>query len=144
MKKVKVIMNDGKILEVKYGYANYLIKMGLAQMYSDAKMKEIEYQKKVLLEKQERQKKKALELKSKLEKEKISFLVKVGEDDRMYGSITNKDIAEKLKEKGYDIDRKSILLEEPIRAIGSYTIPIKLHPEVIAEIKVKVEKEWKT
>ncbi|MFZ8845917.1 MAG: 50S ribosomal protein L9 [Candidatus Hydrothermia bacterium] len=141
MKKVKVIMNDGKILEVKYGYANYLIKMGLAQMYSDAKMKEIEYQKKVLLEKQERQKKKALELKSKLEKEKISFLVKVGEDDRMYGSITNKDIAEKLKEKGYDIDRKSILLEEPIRAIGSYTIPIKLHPEVIAEIKVKVEKE---
>ncbi|MDT7879293.1 MAG: 50S ribosomal protein L9 [Candidatus Hydrothermia bacterium] len=141
MKKVKVIMNDGKILEVKYGYANYLIKMGLAQIYSDAKMKEIEYQKKVLLEKQERQKKKALELKSKLEKEKISFLVKVGEDDRMYGSITNKDIAEKLKEKGYDIDRKSILLEEPIRAIGSYTIPIKLHPEVIAEIKVKVEKE---
>jgi large subunit ribosomal protein L9 len=141
MKKVKVIMNDGKILEVKYGYANYLIKTGLAQMYSDAKMKEIEYQKKVLLEKQERQKKKALELKSKLEKEKISFLVKVGEDDRMYGSITNKDIAEKLKEKGYDIDRKSILLEEPIRAIGSYTIPIKLHPEVIAEIKVKVEKE---
>lgn len=141
MKKVKVIMNDGKILEVKYGYANYLVKMGLAQMYSDAKMKEIEYQKKVLLEKQERQKKKALELKSKLEKEKISFLVKVGEDDRMYGSITNKDIAEKLKEKGYDIDRKSILLEEPIRAIGSYTIPIKLHPEVIAEIKVKVEKE---
>lgn len=141
MKKVKVIMNDGKILEVKYGYANYLIKMGLAQMYSDAKMKEIEYQKKILLEKQERQKKKALELKSKLEKEKISFLVKVGEDDRMYGSITNKDIAEKLKEKGYDIDRKSILLEEPIRAIGSYTIPIKLHPEVIAEIKVKVEKE---
>jgi large subunit ribosomal protein L9 len=141
MKKVKVIMNDGKILEVKYGYANYLIKMGLAQIYSNAKMKEIEYQKKVLLEKQERQKKKALELKSKLEKEKISFLVKVGEDDRMYGSITNKDIAEKLKEKGYDIDRKSILLEEPIRAIGSYTIPIKLHPEVIAEIKVKVEKE---
>jgi large subunit ribosomal protein L9 len=141
MKKVKVIMNDGKILEVKYGYANYLIKMGLAQIYSDAKMKEIEYQKKVLLEKQERQKKKALELKSKLEKEKISFLVKVGEDDRMYGSITNKDIAEKLKEKGYDIDRKSILLEEPIRAIGNYTIPIKLHPEVIAEIKVKVEKE---
>jgi large subunit ribosomal protein L9 len=141
MKKVKVIMNDGKILEVKYGYANYLIKMGLAQIYSDAKMKEIEYQKKVLLEKQERQKKKALELKSKLEKEKISFLVKVGEDDRMYGSITNKDIAEKLKEKGYDIDRKSILLEEPIRVIGSYTIPIKLHPEVIAEIKVKVEKE---
>jgi large subunit ribosomal protein L9 len=141
MKKVKVIMNDGKILEVKYGYANYLIKMGLAQMYSDAKMKEIEYQRKVLLEKQERQKKKALELKSKLEKEKISFLVKVGEDDRMYGSITNKDIAEKLKEKGYDIDRKSILLEEPIRAIGSYTIPIKLHPEVIAEIRVKVEKE---
>jgi len=141
MKKVKVIMNDGKILEVKYGYANYLIKTGLAQMYSDVKMKEIEYQKKVLLEKQERQKKKALELKSKLEKEKISFLVKVGEDDRMYGSITNKDIAEKLKEKGYDIDRKSILLEEPIRAIGNYTIPIKLHPEVIAEIKVKVEKE---
>jgi large subunit ribosomal protein L9 len=141
MKKVKVIMNDGKILEVKYGYANYLIKTGLAQIYSDAKMKEIEYQKKVLLEKQERQKKKALELKSKLEKEKISFLVKVGEDDRMYGSITNKDIAEKLKEKGYDIDRKSILLEEPIRAIGNYTIPIKLHPEVIAEIKVKVEKE---
>jgi large subunit ribosomal protein L9 len=141
MKKVKVIMNDGKILEVKYGYANYLVKIGLAQIYSDAKMKEIEYQKKVLLEKQERQKKKALELKSKLEKEKISFLVKVGEDDRMYGSITNKDIAEKLKEKGYDIDRKSILLEEPIRVIGSYTIPIKLHPEVIAEIKVKVEKE---
>ncbi len=141
MKRVKVIMNDGKILEVKYGYANYLVRMGLAQVYSDSKMKEIEYQKKISLEKQERQKKKAFELKSKLEKEKISFLVKVGEDDRMYGSITNKDIAEKLKERGYDIDRKSILLEEPIRAIGSYTIPIKLHPEVIAEISVKIEKE---
>lgn len=141
MKRVKVIMNDGKVLEVKYGYANYLIKMGLAQLYSESKIKEIEYQKKVILEKQERQKKKALELKTKLEKEKITFLVKVGEDDRMYGSITNKDIAEKLKEKGYDIDRKSILLEEPIRAIGNYSIPIKLHPEVIAEVKIKVEKE---
>ena len=141
MKRVRVIMSDGKVLEVKYGYANYLIKMGLAQLYSESKIKEIEHQRKVILEKQERQKKKALELKSKLEKEKISFLVKVGEDDRMYGSITNKDIAEKLREKGYDIDRKSILLEEPIRAIGNYTIPIKLHPEVIAEIKVKVEKE---
>jgi len=141
MKRVKVIMNDGKIVEVKYGYANYLIKMGLAQIYSDSKIKEMEYQKKIILEKQERQKKKAFELKSKLEKERISFLVKVGEDNRMYGSITNKDIAEKLKEKGYDIDRRSILLEEPIRAIGNYTIPIKLHSEVIAEIKVKVEKE---
>lgn len=54
MKRVKVIMNDGKIVEVKYGYANYLIKMGLAQVYSESKIKEMEYQKKILLEKQER------------------------------------------------------------------------------------------
>ncbi len=142
MKKVKVITRDGQVLEVSYGYAhNYLIKNGLAEIYTDAKMKALENQRKIEQEKLERKKRKALELKQKLEKERIKFLVKVGEDDRMYGSITNKDIAEKLEEKGYDIDRRSILLEEPIKAIGSYSIPIKLHPEVIAHVRISVEKE---
>ncbi|MEO0151917.1 MAG: 50S ribosomal protein L9 [candidate division WOR-3 bacterium] len=142
MKKVKVITKEGKVLEVSYGYAyNYLIKNGLAIPYSESKVKEIEYQKSVEKQKLERQKNKAMKLKDELEKERIKFLVRVGEDDKMYGSITNKDIADKLKEKGYNIDRKSIILEEPIRALGSYTIPIKLHPEVVANIKVIVEKE---
>lgn len=142
MKKVKVITKDGKVIEVKYGYAfNYLIKKGLAEIYTESRMKEIEHLKKVKLEKLERERKKALKLKEELEKERITFLVKVGENDRMYGSITSKDIFEKLIEKGYEIDRKMILLDEPIKALGNYKIQIKLHPEVIAEIKVKVEKE---
>lgn len=142
MKKVKVITKDGQVIEVKYGYAfNYLIKKGLAEIYTESRMKEIEHLKKVKLEKLERERKKALKLKEELEKERITFLVKVGENDRMYGSITSKDIFEKLIEKGYEIDRKMILLDEPIKALGNYKIQIKLHPEVIAEIKVKVEKE---
>ncbi|MCS7245803.1 MAG: 50S ribosomal protein L9 [candidate division WOR-3 bacterium] len=142
MKKVKVITKDGKVIEVKYGYAfNYLIRKGLAELYTESKMKEIEHLKKVKLEKLEREKKKALKLKEELDKEKITFLVKVGENDRMYGSITSKDIFEKLIEKGYEIDRKMILLDEPIKALGNYKVQVKLHPEVIAEIKIKVEKE---
>ncbi len=142
MKKVKVITRDGQVLEVSYGYAyNYLIKNGLAEIYTEAKMKALENQRKIEQEKLEREKRKAIELKQKIEKERIKFLVKVGEDDKMYGSITSKDIAERLEEKGYNIDKKSILLEEPIRAIGVYSIPIKLHPEVITQVKISVEKE---
>ncbi len=142
MKKIKVITKEGKILEVSYGYAhNYLIKKGLAIPYSESKIREIEHQNQVNIQKQEREKKKAIELKNKLEKEKINFYVRVGEDEKMYGSITNKDIADKLKDKGYYIDRRAILLEEPIRVIGNHLVKIKLHPEVIANLKISVEKE---
>jgi large subunit ribosomal protein L9 len=76
-----------------------------------------------------------------LEKVSCTAVVPVGEEDKIFGSVTNQNVADLLKEKGYDIDRRNILLDEPIRALGVYTVSIRLHPEVEGKIKVWVVKE---
>lgn len=89
-----------------------------------------------------RKKKKGEEkLKSDLEKISITAEVKVGEEDRVFGSVTSQDIAELLKEQGFEIDKRRIDLEEPIKALGVYTVPVKIHGDVVANLKLWVVKQ---
>jgi large subunit ribosomal protein L9 len=83
----------------------------------------------------------AQEFADKLSQVSVTAAVQVGEEEKLFGSVTSQNIADLLKEIGHDIDRRKILLDEPIKALGVYDVPIKLHPEVTAQIKVWVVKE---
>ena len=89
----------------------------------------------------ERDRRAAEILAKKLEADSITAQVKVGEEDRLFGSVTAQNIAELLEEKGYEIDRRAIHLEDPIRELGVYNIEVRLHPEVAAAVKLWVVKE---
>ncbi len=132
---------SGEQIDVKDGYArNYLIPQGIALKATKTNIKQFEE----LAQLQEQRKNKALkgskQMAEKLQALSITIPVKVGEEDRVFGSVTSQDVAQQLQEKGYDIDKRQIQLEEPIKALGIYEIPIKLHPEVITAVKLWVVK----
>jgi len=134
----------GDIIEVKKGFArNYLIPRGLALELTEENKRFIDN---ILVQKTrklQREKEKALELAKKLNGVEIEIERPIGVTGKMYGSVTISDIAEKLKEKGIEVDKKKIMLRSPIRNLGSYNIQVKLHPEVSATIKVHVVPESK-
>ncbi len=132
----------GDIVEVKDGYArNYLIPKNIAYPAKPNFIKVIEEEKKHKQFKLLKAKRQAEELAKKLESVSITISVSVGEEDKMFGSVTSQDIGKALEEQGIEIDRRKIVLEEPIKELGIYSVPIKLHPEVEAKIKVWVVKE---
>lgn len=132
----------GQIVRVKDGYArNFLIPKGLALAKSSSNIRAIEAEKKqkdllILKEKQ-----KAQEIADKISQVSCSLRVHAGVDDRLYGAVTNEDIANALLEEGIEIDKRKIEITEPIKTIGVYLVPVKLHPEVKVNIKVWVVKE---
>lgn len=147
---MKVILRDditglggcGDVVEVKNGYArNYLIPRDLAMKATKSTLKAIEEIKK---QKRMRDNKKARTMEilaEKIEKISCTAAVAVGEEDRVFGSVTSQTISDLLKEKSFEIERKKILLEEPIKALGVYSIPIKLDSEVTARLKLWVVKK---
>jgi len=147
---MKVILRDditglggcGDVVEVKNGYArNYLIPRDLAMKATKSTLKAIEEIKK---QKRMRDNKKARTMEilaEKIEKISCTAAVAVGEEDRIFGSVTSQTISDLLKEKSFEIERKKILLEEPIKALGVYSIPIKLDSEVTARLKLWVVKK---
>jgi len=132
----------GDLIEVKRGYGmNYLIPKKIAYPAKPnfiRMVQEEQRQKSFLVNKQ---KKVAEQVAAKMENVSVTLAVSVGDGDKMFGSITNQDIEEGLKKQGFEIDRKNIILEEPIKALGIYSVPIKLHPEIDVKIKVWVVKE---
>ncbi|MCK4403779.1 MAG: 50S ribosomal protein L9 [candidate division Zixibacteria bacterium] len=150
---MKVILKDdmeklgkcGEVVEVKDGYGrNYLFPRNLAVPTTKGNLKsigEIKKQKEIRDLKRKRQ-----EERQKIQLEKISCTaeVMVGEEDRVFGSVTSQTIAELLKEKGFDIDRHKIMLEAPIKALGVYTVPVKISGDVLASLKVWVVKKQPT
>jgi large subunit ribosomal protein L9 len=134
--------NAGDVVSVKPGYArNYLIPKGLAYEATDANLKRIEREQ-VKREKSATEQLHAARSRAgEIETVSITFNVRAGEEGRLFGSITTADIAEKLAEQGVQIDRKQIDLDEPIKALGVFSVPIRLHAEVRPEIKVWVVKE---
>jgi large subunit ribosomal protein L9 len=139
---VRKIGKKGELLEVKEGYArNFLIPNGLAVEASGGAVKQVEEGKKA----QERHKQKEVEesqaLAGKLKELILTIKHKAGEEGRLFGSITSTEIAEALKKRGIDIDKKRIVLDEPIRLVGVYTVKLKLHTEVTAQLTVEVEKQ---
>ncbi|UZP68821.1 50S ribosomal protein L9 [Desulfovibrio mangrovi] len=132
----------GDVVEVKPGYGrNFLLPKGLAMMATSGNLKAFELERKKLQEKMEAVRGAAQDLAAKLEKADVVLQVRVGENDKLYGSVTATNIAETLAAQGIDIDRRRILLDAPIRVLGEYPVRVRLHAGVIAEILVKVAPE---
>ena len=132
----------GDIAVVKNGYArNFLIPQGIALMADKRNIQLLESEKQQQQVKVSKDKKEAELLAEKLNKVSCTATVNVGEEDKVFGSVTTQTIADLLKDQDVMIDRKKIVLNEPIKALGIYTIPIKLHSEVEAKIKLWVVKE---
>ena len=135
---------EGDIIEVARGYArNFLIPKGIAVEATPPNIKAFEQKKKKIEARRAREKEQALRLKDKIEEMEIVLKKKAGEEDKLYGSVTNMDIALELEKAGISIDRKKILLDKPIKSLGEFTVPIKLYPEVVANLKLKILPEEK-
>ena len=135
---------SGEIVDVKPGYArNYLIPQDLAYEASAANMRKIEEEQQ---QSEERAKKDFLEAKrraAQMEGTVLTFHARAGQDGKLFGSVTSGDIAERIVQKGLDfeLDRRKIVLEEPVKLLGVSRVPVRLHPEVTVEIEVRVERE---
>ncbi|RME65025.1 MAG: 50S ribosomal protein L9 [Nitrospirae bacterium] len=131
----------GEIVTVKDGFArNYLIPKGLAVEANERNIRQLEHHKRVIAQKVKKLKNQAQSLAEKLSQSILEIKAKAGEGDKIFGSITTIDIEKALREKGFDIDRKRIVLDEPIRRLGEYTVRVRVHPEITADLTVQVLK----
>lgn len=132
----------GEIVKVKAGFArNYLLPQGMATLATKGNIKQIEQEREALLKKAAIEKATAEAQKEQMGSIKLSFERKSGEHGHLFGSVTSMDIAEALKEQGYEIDRRRIALKDAIKDTGEYTVNVKLHREVILEVPVTVTAE---
>ncbi len=132
----------GDVVTVKDGYArNFLLPKGIAVLATQKNVTRLEEEKKRALRVQEKERQEFVTLAQELEKISVTASVAVGEEDKVFGSVTAQNIADLLKEKGFEIDKRKISLDEPIKALGVYNVPIKLHSEVEAQIRLWVVKE---
>lgn len=139
MRQVEGLGKPGDIVEVAGGYArNFLIPRGLALPATEGNIAHAMHMAKVLERKRNKELKTAKKLAEKLANISLTISAKVGEGDRLFGSITSADIAEALAKEGVEVDHRQIMLESPIKSLGVYEVPIKLHPEVIANVKIWV------
>lgn len=132
----------GDVTTVRDGYGrNYLIPYGKAVLASDKNVRQLEHQKRVIFQQQAKLKASAEAVAQKLAGLQVTIARKVGEQEKLYGSVTNKDVADALAKLGTEIDRHSIDLPEPIRALGTFDVPVKLQAGVAATVKVWVVAE---
>ena len=129
----------GDVVKVAAGYArNYLLPRQLALAVTDSNKRQIEREKKVAEVKDAEELQQASALAQRLEATEIEIARRVGENNTLYGSVTSADIAHALEAKGFQIDKRKITLGDPIKAIGDVTVPLKIHRDVTAQLKVKV------
>ncbi len=132
----------GTIVEVARGYArNFLIPQGKALEATPGNLAHFESQRARIMEEVDREKEAAQELAERLGAVSLTIPQRVGESERLYGSVTNATIAQALEEKGFDIDRKQLELEEPIKQLGTYQVTVRLAPGVKTQIQVEVVPE---
>ncbi len=140
--EVENLGDIGDMVEVAAGYGrNYLIPKGLAVRASERNVKEMEHEKRLQAQRLSKAKGAAEEYAGKLQKLSLRISKKVGEGDRIYGSVTAQEIAFAVQAAGEKLDRRRIQLEAPIKALGVYQVPVKVHPEVAAELSVWVVAE---
>ncbi len=139
---VENLGKGGELVEVKPGYGrNYLLPRGLAVTANPKNVRELEHQKKIAEAKAAKMKASAEAVAKRLAETPVALKRKVGEQDKLYGSVTALDIVEALAARGLQLDRRTIDLAEPIKTVGDFEIPVKLHREVIGTARVKVEPE---
>lgn len=132
----------GDVITVKDGYArNFLIPRRLVEVATPSNMKVVEEEKKRLLRLKEKEMAGVRELAQKISNMSCTISVRAGQDDKLFGAITTEAIAEVCEGKGVAIDKHWIQLDEPIKKMGVYQVPVKLHPEVVATLKLWVVKE---
>lgn len=136
---VKDLGNIGEMVTVKDGYArNFLLPRGLAVEANPKNVRAFEHEKRQVQELIKKKKAGAEEFAARLSATAVTIAAKAGEEEKLFGAVTAMDIAGALKKEGIEVDRKKILLEEPIKRLGSYTVNVKLHPEVTVPLHVQV------
>ncbi|HUC40884.1 MAG TPA: 50S ribosomal protein L9 [Gemmatimonadales bacterium] len=139
---VQHLGKTGEVVKVKDGYArNYLLPKGLAYPATEANKKRITFEGERLAKQRAGEKSAAEGEAAKLADVQLSFAMKVGEESKLYGSVTASDIQRKLEELGIHVDKRKIDLPEPIRELGEFNVGIKIHPDVRPEVRVTVVKE---
>ncbi len=139
---VEHVGKRGDVVKVADGYArNYLLPRKLALPATEANKNWIARERKVSEAREGEERVAAEALAERLVALDLQLARKVGDNDTMYGSVTNADIADLIKEKGFDVDRRKILLPDPLRALGEALVPVKLHRDVTAQLKITIVKE---
>ena len=139
---VEKLGHTGDVVNVSNGYArNYLLPRGVAYVATEGNKRRIEQERQRLEAAEESRRAGARDLAEKLEQVSLTFSARVGEEGKLFGSVTSADIAQQLAEQGHTIEKRQIDLKEPIKALGVYRVPIRLHADVHPEIKVWVIKQ---
>lgn len=132
----------GEIVKVADGYArNYLLPRKLALPATTANKNWVARERKIVEAKEAGEREASQAIATRLEALEVTITRKVGENDHLYGSVTNADIGEALAAQGFELDRRKILLPDPIKTLGAFTVPVKLHRQVTAQVKVVVGRE---
>ena len=140
--RVEKLGDRGDIVKVKAGYArNFLFPKRKAVLLTPHNVRQVEQEKSGLIRREAIAKKDSELLAQQLSELNLVFSRKVGENEVLYGSVTTMDVVQMLEEKGFEIERRKLNLEEPLKSLGKYEVPIKLHREVIALLKVEVLRE---
>jgi large subunit ribosomal protein L9 len=147
MAQVKLILKDdvanlgvaGDLVSVKPGFArNYLLRQGKAIPATESRMRELEHHRRIIAENVEKERRTLEAERSKLEGVVLEVTANVGEEGKLFGSVTSAQVAELLAEKGFTVDRRKIALDEPIKEVGEHAVPIRLHRDLVAHVKVMV------
>ena len=142
LKDVKKQGKKNEIKEVSDGYANnLLIKNGYAVKYTKSSSERLDEEFLNNKKEEEKNTKAANEIKNKIEKEEFVFKVQAGQDGRVFGSVSSKQICDELKSKGYDVDKKMILINESLSSLGTFLVDVQLYKKVVAKIKVRLIKK---
>ena len=129
----------GDLVSVKPGYArNYLVPQGKAILATVGRVKELDHQKRVISEQLAKELADLEAVKQRMASVVLEFNAQAGDEGKLFGSITAQQIGEQLAEKGFEIDRRKIELDEPIKALGEHEVPVKLRSEMVAQVKVVV------
>ncbi len=141
-KDVDTLGKIGELITVKDGYArNYLIPRNIAYLATDSNVKALEEEKKQQARKVEKEKKTSEALAGQLEKTSVTIKMKVGEDDKLFGSVTSQMIADSLQEKGIVLDKRQIELEDSLKSLGIFDVNVKLAGGVMGKVKVWIVRE---
>jgi len=132
----------GEVVKVAAGYArNYLLPRKLALLATDGNKRHVERERKIVDAREADERSQAQAVAARLESIEINLARRVGDTEQLYGSVTSSDIAEFLKGKGFDIDRRKLIMPEAIKTLGEHIVPLRLHRDVTVSLKVQVAKE---
>jgi len=139
---VEHLGNRGEVVKVAAGYArNYLLPRKLALPATDGNKRHVERERKIVEARESDERGQAQAIAARLESLEIVMLRRVGDTEQLYGSVTSSDIADFLKGKGFEVDRRKLILPEPIKVLGEHSVPLRLHRDVTVTLKVQVAKE---